>query len=56
METALRRALEVPQVRERFAALRIDLEPQGPDAFRSFLDRQISVWGRVVRENNIRPD
>jgi tripartite-type tricarboxylate transporter receptor subunit TctC len=56
MEAALRRALEVPEVRERFAALRIDLAPQGPQEFRGFLDRQIETWGRVVRENNIRPD
>ncbi len=56
MEAALRKALQAPEVRERFAAFRIDLDPQGPDAFRSFLDRQIETWGRVVRENNIRPD
>jgi len=56
MEAALRKALEVPEVRARFAALRIDLEPQGQDAFRSFLDRQIGTWGRVVRENDIRAE
>jgi tripartite-type tricarboxylate transporter receptor subunit TctC len=56
MEAALRRALEVPEVRERVAALHIDLAPEGPEEFRRFLDRQIETWGRVVRENNIRPD
>ena len=27
-----------------------------PEELRAFLDRQIEVWGRVVRENNIRAD
>jgi tripartite-type tricarboxylate transporter receptor subunit TctC len=56
MEVALRRALENGTVRERITGLGIDLDPQGPDAFASFLDHQIATWGRVVRENNIRPD
>jgi tripartite-type tricarboxylate transporter receptor subunit TctC len=56
MEAALRRALEVPMVRERIATMQIDLDPQGGAAFGAFLDRQMETWGRVVRENNIRPD
>lgn len=56
MEAALRKALEVPSVRERIAAMQIDLDPQGPAAFAAFLDRQMEIWGRVVRENHIRPD
>jgi tripartite-type tricarboxylate transporter receptor subunit TctC len=56
MEAALRRALEDPMVRERVVGLGIDLDPQGPEVFARFLDRQISTWGAVVRENNIRPD
>lgn len=56
MEAALRKALEVPAVRERIATMQIDLDPQGPAAFGAFLDRQMETWGRVVRENNIRPD
>ncbi len=56
MEAALREALEVPEVRARFAALRIDIAAEGPAAFGAFLDRQIETWGRVVRENGIRPD
>ena len=27
-----------------------------PAALKAFLDRQIEVWGRVVRENNIQAD
>ena len=56
MEAALRKALTDATVRERVLAMQIDLDPQGPEAFGAFLDRQMETWGRVVRENNIRPD
>ncbi|MBB3900363.1 tripartite tricarboxylate transporter substrate-binding protein [Roseococcus suduntuyensis] len=56
MEAELRKALEIETVRTRVTNLGIDLEPQGEEAFRAFLSRQIRTWGQVVRENNIRPD
>lgn len=56
MEAALRRALDVPELRERVLGLGIDLDPQDGPAFGRFLTAQIENWGRVVRENNIRPD
>ena len=56
MEAAIRAALAIPEVRARVIGLGIDLDPQGEGAFRPFLSRQIATWGRVVRENNIRPD
>ncbi len=56
-EAALREALAVPMVRERISGtLGVDLAPQGPDVFREFLAGQIETWGKVVRENGIRPD
>jgi tripartite-type tricarboxylate transporter receptor subunit TctC len=48
--------LEVPELRQRILGLGIDLNPQGEGAFTQFLSAQIATWGRVVRENNIRPD
>ena len=56
MEAALRRAVAVPELRDRIVGLGIDLDPQGGQAFGRFLATQIETWGRVVRENNIRPD
>ncbi len=56
MEAALRSALEVPTIRDRVLALGIDLDPQGEAVFGPFIARQMETWGRVVRENNIRPD
>jgi tripartite-type tricarboxylate transporter receptor subunit TctC len=56
MEAAIRKALDVPELRQRILGLGIDLNPQGEAAFMQFLSGQIATWGRVVRENNIRPD
>ena len=56
MEAAIRKALGVPELRQRILGLGIDLNPQGEAAFMQFLSAQIATWGRVVRENNIRPD
>lgn len=56
MEAALRAALAVPEIRARVIGLGIDLDPQGGAYFTRFLSSQIATWGRVVRENNIRPD
>ncbi len=54
---ALAAALQVPQVRERLGGgMGVDVAASTPEEFGAFLDRQMEVWGRVVRENNIRPD
>jgi hypothetical protein len=34
----------------------IDVEPQDGEVFGAFLRKQTEIWGRVVRENGIRPD
>jgi tripartite-type tricarboxylate transporter receptor subunit TctC len=56
MEQELRTALDKPELRQRIGVLGIDLDPQGEAGFAAFLRTQIATWGRVVRENNIRPD
>ena len=56
MEAALREALVIPEIRQRVLSLGIDLDPKGEAEFGPFLSTQIATWGRVVRENNIRPD
>jgi tripartite-type tricarboxylate transporter receptor subunit TctC len=54
---ALRTALDAPEVRGRLAdPLGIDVVASSPEEFAAFLDRQMETWGRVVRENDIRPD
>ncbi len=54
---ALRDALGTAEVRARIAdPLGIDLAASAPEEFVAFLDGQMETWGRVVRENDIRPD
>jgi tripartite-type tricarboxylate transporter receptor subunit TctC len=56
MEAEIRATLDKPEVRQRVLGLGIDLDPQGEAVFAPFLSREIATWGRVVRENEIRPD
>jgi tripartite-type tricarboxylate transporter receptor subunit TctC len=56
MEAEVRAVLDQPAVRARIATLGMDLAPEGEAGFARFLTAQIATWGRVVRENNIRPD
>jgi len=56
MEAALRQVFEQPAVQARLADLGMDVSMQGPAGFKAFLDAQMDLWGRVVRERNIRPD
>jgi tripartite-type tricarboxylate transporter receptor subunit TctC len=54
---ALRKAMAVPAVQERLVnVMGIDLAPQDGAYFRDFLDKQIETWGKVVRDNAIKPD
>jgi tripartite-type tricarboxylate transporter receptor subunit TctC len=32
----------------------INLTLEGPAKFKAFFDRQVDVWGKVIRENNIK--
>jgi tripartite-type tricarboxylate transporter receptor subunit TctC len=54
---ALRHALAVPEVAARLTTVMgVDVAPRDGAFFRDFLDRQIETWGRVVRDNAIKPD
>jgi tripartite-type tricarboxylate transporter receptor subunit TctC len=57
MEAAVREVLNLPEVRTRLTdQLGVDVVAGDGAAFGAFLDGQMEIWGRVVRENNIRPD
>jgi tripartite-type tricarboxylate transporter receptor subunit TctC len=45
-------ALRAPDMRERFAAQAIDISAAGPDEFRRFLERELSIWRDVVTASN----
>lgn len=54
---ALSRALAVPEIRAQLEETQaVRLVASSPAEFGTFLDGQITLWGRVVRDNAIRPD
>jgi tripartite-type tricarboxylate transporter receptor subunit TctC len=48
--------LKKPEVGDKLAAQGIDVQGGSPEAARAFIERQIDVWARVVRENGIKAD
>ncbi|MFM2118916.1 MAG: hypothetical protein RL722_384 [Pseudomonadota bacterium] len=56
MNEEINKALKLPEVAGKLAAQGIDLHIGSPEAARTFIDHQIEVWAKVVKENNIKAD
>jgi tripartite-type tricarboxylate transporter receptor subunit TctC len=56
LAAAFQRAQETPEVRQRVAQLGGEMQRTTPDQAQAFIDQQISLWGRVVRERKIGVD
>jgi tripartite-type tricarboxylate transporter receptor subunit TctC len=57
LNAALRRALQVPEVRERLAAqLAAETSAGTPDALDALLRREIATWAKLAREMNLKPE
>lgn len=57
MEAAVREVLNQAEIRTRLTdQLGIEVAAADGATFATFLEQQMDTWGRVVRENNIRPD
>ena len=54
LNTALNAALVSPQVSQRFAQLNIESRQNTPDEFRAYVEGQMVLWSRVVKEANIK--
>ena len=54
LNAALNKALMSPQVAARFAELNIESRPNTPAEFGAFIESQMQLWSRVVKEANIR--
>lgn len=50
---ALQKALESAEVKARIAQLGGDMAKGGPEAAQAFIQQQMSLWARVVKERNI---
>ena len=54
LNAALNAALVSPQVSTRFAQLNIESRQNTPDEFRAYVEGQMALWSRVVKEANIK--
>ena len=54
LNAAANKALVSPQVTARFAELNVELHPNTPDEFRSYIESQMKLWSRVVKDANIK--
>jgi tripartite-type tricarboxylate transporter receptor subunit TctC len=56
MNEEINKALKLPEVAQRLDAQGIDVVGGSSDAARLFIDRQMDIWSKVVKDNNIRAD
>jgi tripartite-type tricarboxylate transporter receptor subunit TctC len=56
MNDEINAALKKPEVRDRLAAQGIDIVGSTPEAAKTFIDGQIDIWAKVVRDNAIKAD
>ena len=54
LNVALNAAIVSPQVTARFAELNIEWRQNSPEEFRAYVEDQMALWSRVVKEGNIK--
>jgi tripartite-type tricarboxylate transporter receptor subunit TctC len=54
LNAATNAALVSPQVSARFAELNVESHQNSPDEFRAYVEDQMALWSRVVKEANIK--
>ncbi len=47
-------ALKMPDVRERFAAIGVDVVGNTPGEFAALIKAEIAKWGKVIKDANIK--
>ena len=56
MNEELNKALKSPDVAARLAGQGISVIGGTPEVARTFIEKQIDIWAKVVKENNIKAD
>lgn len=56
LNTALVKALQSPEIKERFAAMMIEPRPGPPDAFAKLLREEIATFAKVAKKAGIKPE
>jgi tripartite-type tricarboxylate transporter receptor subunit TctC len=52
----VKKALELPETKQRAAAQGVELRYQSPEALAEFLRKEIDYWGKVIKTANISLD
>jgi tripartite-type tricarboxylate transporter receptor subunit TctC len=56
MNEELNKALQNPDIKKRLDSQGIDIVGGTSDAARVFIERQIDIWAKVVKDNDIKAD
>ena len=56
MNEELNKVLQNPEVSQRLSAQGIEISGGSVDKAKTFIDKQIDTWAKVVRDNGIKPD
>jgi tripartite-type tricarboxylate transporter receptor subunit TctC len=56
MNEELNKVLQNPDIAHKLSAQGIDISGGSVDKAKTFIDKQIDTWAKVVRENGIKPD
>ena len=56
MNEELNKVLQNPDIKKRLDSQGIDIVGGTPETARNFIDRQIDVWAKVVKDNDIKAD
>lgn len=56
MNEAINKIMKNPEVAQRLAGQGIDVLGGTPQAGQAFLERQMDIWAKVVKDNDIKPD
>ena len=56
MNEAINKVMKSPEVAQRLQAQGIDILGGTAQTGQAFVERQMDTWGKVVKENNIKPD
>ena len=56
MNEAINKIMKNPEVAQRLASQGIDVLGGTPQAGQAFIERQMDIWAKVVKDNDIKPD
>ena len=56
MNEEINKAMRLPDIAKKLDSQGIDVVGGTPDAARAFIDKQMDIWAKVVKDNNIKAD